>query len=152
MNKKDARRHAQSILFNHKDDVAILEQRLARLDAVRSHGSFGKSPSEITEQAGQASVQHIDSVPWWFQQVDALERSIKQLALSVRPIQRLLDDLREINSPLLTVYKLRYEQKLRGTVAEARAEAEYNVPARTFWRENNKLLDMAVKRLDISWQ
>ena len=145
MTKTEARRFARQCLCNYREDLSRLEQKILKKDSLSSLKGI-----EYGNEAGKTTAGYVDSVPWWLEAQEELERAIRELTLRTRPITRLLERLRqaEDSKELYQVYVLRWENRLGWTAAMIRMQ-EHGVTERGYRRLEYQLVDMAISFLDI---
>ena len=146
MTRTEAEKYARQCLYNHRENIARLAQKLDKYEIVRRKGS---RVEQTYGDSGRASVTYIDPMPLWVEEMELLEREIPELRLRVLPIQRLLRDLEETRQEALIIYKLKYEQRLSWEAARNRASENHNIGGSAFKTLNLELIRMTIRYLDL---
>lgn len=144
MTRNEAEKFARSCLYNYREDVARLEQKRLKLENLSSLKGV-----DYNNDAGKVSARYIDSVPWWLEEQEQIEKDIRDLRMRTEPVLRLIKDLEATKQNALIVYKTRYEQRMSWERARFEAREIYGVGFRAFETAVSDLINRTIRYLDL---
>jgi hypothetical protein len=141
---EDARKFARRCLSYYRKDKSVLEQKQLQLETVSSC-----KIQNYDGQAGRVSVQYTPTIPWWYEEKETLERSIREMELRVLPITRLLSDLKATDTEMVAVYTVKYDPPKSWMMAKNIALDEHHITETRFRTLEHRLTKLAIAYLGL---